>query len=228
LPWTELPVPICFDLDGTLGHFSSGFVLLREALGEVWGQMPTVEELRLCQGSTDWEIVDELHQLRFGRSLDEVGYSVYETACVARFRKVFTSVPREAVGYGGILEGLHRLAETRQVWIVSGNSPELLFFKADVLGIDPTIPRLGSLPRHARKDLLKRAISDSPGPHLYVGDRPHDLAAAQALGLPFVGIGGAVPGDHRSLPPDTEAEHLVTAVEAALRAVQSPRSPSAS
>ncbi len=218
----EVGVPICFDLDGTLGHFSSGFVLLREALGEVWGQMPTVEELRLCRGSTDWEIVDELHQGRFGRSLDEAGYSIYETACVARFRQVFTSGAQEAVGYRGILEGMHRLAEGRQVWIVSGNAPELLAFKAELLGIDPAIPRLGSLPPHARKDLLKRALSDCPGPHLYVGDRPHDLAAAQALGLPFVGIGEEVPGDHKSLPSDTEAEHLVAAVEAALSAIRSP------
>ncbi len=211
-------MPVCFDLDGTLGHFSSGFVLLREALGDVWGRTPTVEELRLCHGSTDWEIVEELHQLRFGRSLDEVGYSTYESACVARFRAVFTSGAQEAVGYRGILEGMHRLAALHQVWIVSGNAPELLSFKADFLGIPTTIPRLGSLPRHDRTGLLKRALGGGPGPHLYVGDRPHDLAAARALGLPFVGIGGEVPGEHRSLPSDTAAEHLISAVEAALRA----------
>jgi phosphoglycolate phosphatase-like HAD superfamily hydrolase len=50
-----------------------------------------------------------------------------------------------------------------------------------------------------------------------VGDRPHDLVAARAAGLPFVGIGEAVPGEHRSLSPDIEADHLVAAVEAALR-----------
>ena len=214
----ELLVPICFDLDGTLGHFSSGFVLLREALGQVWGQSPTVEELRLCQGSTDWEIVDELHRMRFGRALDEAGYSAYETACVARFRAVFTPGVLAAVGYRGVLEGMHRLAATRQVWIVSGNAPALLAFKAEVLGIDAAIPRLGSLPRHDRADLLRRALREGPGPHLYVGDRPHDLAAAQAAGLPFVGIGEAVPGDHRSLSPEAEAEHLVSAIEAALGA----------
>ncbi len=218
LPETELPVPICFDLDGTLGHFSSGFVLLREALGELWGQAPTVDELRLCRGSTDWEIVDELHQLRFGRGLDEAGYSAYETACVAGFRAVFTSGDQKAVGYAGILAGMHRLATTHQVWIVSGNAPELLAFKAHALGIDATIPRLGSLPRHDRKGLLKRALSGCPGPHLYVGDRPHDLAAALAVGLPFVGIGGDVPGNHRSLLPDAAADHLIAAVEATLSA----------
>jgi phosphoglycolate phosphatase-like HAD superfamily hydrolase len=166
--------------------------------------------------------VDELHQLRFGRSLDEIGYSLYENACLARFREAFTPGAREALGFRGILAGMHQLATTRQVWIVSGNSPNLLAFKADVLGIDPAIPRLGSLPHHARKDLLNRALSGCPGPHLYVGDRPHDLAAAQALGLPFVGIGTEVPGDHLSLPPDTAAEHLVAAVEAALSVIRSP------
>lgn len=214
-------MPICFDLDGTLGHFSSGFVLLREALGKVWGQQPTAEELKRCTGSTDWEIVDELHQMRFGRGLDEAGYSAYETACVARFREVFTPGAQTAVGYRGVLEGMHRLASTRQVWIVSGNAPGLLAFKTEVLGIDAAIPRLGSLPRHDRTALLKRALLEAPGPHLYVGDRPHDLAAAQAAGLPFLGIGELVPGDHLSLSPDTEAEHLVSAIEAVLGATPS-------
>jgi phosphoglycolate phosphatase-like HAD superfamily hydrolase len=212
-------VPICFDLDGTLGHFSSGFVLLREALGELWGQAPTVGELRLCQGSTDWEIVDELHHMRFGKGLDEDGYTAYESACVARFRDVFTPGGQEAVSFRGVLKGMHQLAATRQVWIVSGNAPGLLAFKAEVLGIDAAIPRLGSLPRHDRKDLLKRALRDCPGPHLYVGDRPHDLAAALAVGLPFLGIGEAVPGSHRNLPSDAEAEHLISAVEATLGAI---------
>jgi len=209
-------VPICFDLDGTLGHFSSGFVLLREALGEIWGQMPTVEELRLCAGSTDWEIVDALHRMRFGRDLDEAGYASYESACVARFRKAFAPGAWEAVGFAGVLEGMHRLATRRQVWLVSGNAPELLAFKAEVLGIDAAIPRLGSIPRHDRTGLLKRALRDCPGPHLYVGDRPHDLAAAQAAGLPFVCIGEGVPGDHVSLTSDAAAEHLIAAIEATL------------
>jgi phosphoglycolate phosphatase-like HAD superfamily hydrolase len=213
---------ICFDLDGTLGHFSSGFVLLREALGELWGQTPTVDELRLCRGSTDWEIVDELHQLRFGWGLDEAGYSAYEQACVARFRGVFAPGAREIVSYRGVLAGMHRLAATRPVRIVSGNAPELLAFKAELLGIDAAIPRLGSLPRHDRKDLLKRALGDCPGPHLYVGDRPHDLAAALAVGLPFLGIGEAVPGIHQNLPPDAEAELVVSAVEAALGPLLAP------
>jgi phosphoglycolate phosphatase-like HAD superfamily hydrolase len=209
-------VPICFDLDGTLGHFSSGFVLLREALGEIWGQAPSVEELKLCHGSTDWEIVDELHQMRFGLELDEAGYAAYESACVARFREVFAPGLREAVGFAGVLEGMHRLSTRRQVWLVSGNAPELLAFKAEVLGIDAAIPRLGSLPRHDRTGLLKRALRGCPGPHLYVGDRPHDLAAARAAGLPFVGIGDGVPGEHLSLTSDAAAEHLIAAIEATL------------
>jgi phosphoglycolate phosphatase-like HAD superfamily hydrolase len=211
-------VPICFDLDGTLGHFSSGFVLLREALGEIWGQTPTVEELSLCHGSTDWEIVDELHWMRFGRRLDEAGYGLYETACIARFQTAFAPGGWEAVAFGGILEGLHRLASTHRVCLVSGNSPGLLSFKAGILGIDPAIPRLGSLPHHNRTALLKQALRGCPGPHLYVGDRPHDLAAAQAVGLPFIGIGTGVPGDHASLAQEAEADRLIAAVEAALRA----------
>lgn len=209
-------MPICFDLDGTLGHFSSGFVLLREALGEVWGQTPSVEDLKRCTGSTDWEIVDELHRMRFDRALDETGYATYEAACVARFRVHFAPGARTALPFPGVLEGMHRLAARRQVWLVSGNAPGLLAFKAEVLGIDPAIPRLGSLPRLDRAGLLKQALKGCPGPHLYVGDRPHDLAAAQAAGLPFIGIGESVPGEHLNLTPDAEAEHLIAAVEATL------------
>lgn len=209
-------MPICFDLDGTLGHFSSGFVLLREALGEIWGQTPTVDELRRCNGSTDWEIVADLHQMHFGRDLDEPGYAAYEAACVTRFRGHFAPGAQTATSFLGILEGMHRLATQRQVWLVSGNAPELLAFKAEVLGIDPAIPRLGSLPRLDRAGLLKQAMKGCPGPHLYVGDRPHDLAAAQAAGLPFVAIGEAVPGGHLSLSEEAASEHLIAAIEATL------------
>lgn len=210
-------MPLCFDLDGTLGHFSSGFVLLREALGELWGTAPTVEELGRCGGSTDWEIVDELHRMRFETGLSEATYVAYEAACLGRFRTVFAPGGREAVGYAGILGALHRLAERHPVWVVSGNAPNLLAFKAEVLGIDPAIPRLGSLPRHDRTDLLRRALRGCPGPHLYVGDRPHDLAAARTVGLPFLGVGEAVPGDHPNLPTDAEWDRVVQSVTALIR-----------
>lgn len=214
-------MPICFDLDGTLGHFSSGFVLLREALGELWGRAPTVEELGRCVGSTDWEIVTELHRMRFGRDLDESGYAAYECACVARFQAAFAPGGLEAQGFAGVLAGMHRLADTHPVWLVSGNAPALLAFKSAVLGIDAAIPRLGSLPRHDRTDLLRRARRAGPGPHLYVGDRPHDRDAANAAGLPFLAIGPAVPGRHVSLPPETDAEALVAAVETCLASTSS-------
>jgi phosphoglycolate phosphatase-like HAD superfamily hydrolase len=211
-------VPICFDLDGTLGHFSSGFVLLREALGRLWGAEPTVEDLRRCVGSTDWEIVGELHRMQFGRGLDEAGYAAYEAACVARFREVFAPGGRAALAHAGVLDGLHRLAARRPVWVVSGNAPGLLAFKAEVLGIDPAIPRLGSLPDHDRAGLLRRARQGCAGPHLYVGDRPHDLTAALAAGMAFLGVGDAVPGPHPSLPTDVAADHLVASVESVLAA----------
>ncbi|MCX6549347.1 MAG: haloacid dehalogenase-like hydrolase [Holophagaceae bacterium] len=202
-------MPICFDLDGTLGHFSSGFVLLREALGTLWGSAPTREELGRCTGSTDWEIVDELHRMRFARPLEEAAYAAYEEACVDRFRATFVPGGQQAVAHAGVLEGMHRLAATRSVWLVSGNAPGLLAFKAEALGIDPAIPRLGSLPRHDRTGLLRLARRDCPGPHLYVGDRPHDLAAATAAGMPFLGVGDAVPGDHPLLAADAAAELVV-------------------
>jgi phosphoglycolate phosphatase-like HAD superfamily hydrolase len=211
-------LPICFDLDGTLGHFSSGFVLLREALGGLWGGAPTAEELGRCAGSTDWEIVDELHRMRFGAGLEEAGYAAYEAACLARFREAFAPGAREAVAYGGVIEGLHRLAARHRVCLVSGNAPGLLAFKAQVLGIHASIPQVGSLPRHDRTALLRAALRGCPGPHLYVGDRPHDLAAAEAAGLPFLGVGDAVPGGHLSLPPDTAPEVLVAAVATVLGA----------
>lgn len=206
-------MPLCFDLDGTLGHFSSGYVLLREALGELWGEAPTVEELRRCGGSTDWEIVGELHRMRFGFALSETAYAEYEQACVARFQSAFGPGGLAPAAYTGILEGLHRLAARHRVWLVSGNAPALLAFKASALGVDPAIPLLGSLPHHDRADLIRRALEGCSGPHLYVGDRPHDLAAAREAGVPFLAIGAAVPGDHPVLEAEAEADHLVRTVE---------------
>ena len=202
-------MPICFDLDGTLGHFSSGFVLLREALGGLWGHTPTSEELGLCRGSTDWEIVDELHRMRFGTPLEEPAYGAYQAACVDRFRAAFAPGGLVPVAHRGVLEGLHRLAATRTVWVVSGNAPALLDFKAEALGIHPAIRRLGSVPRQDRTGLLRLALEGCPGPHLYVGDRPHDLAAARAAGVPFLAVGSQVPGTHPSVAEDATADRVV-------------------
>ncbi len=209
-------MPICFDLDGTLGHFNSGFALLREALGELWGETPSPEALGRCTGSTDWEIVAELHQNRFGQALDEAGYGAYEAACVARFRTAFCPGGRTPDRFQGILEGMHQLSTSHAVWLVSGNAPALLAFKAEALGVAPHIRRLGSLPRHSRADLLHLALRQGPGPHLYVGDRPHDQAAAQAVGLPFLGVGPEVPGPHGILHPTAQATQVVAAARAVL------------
>lgn len=209
-------MPICFDLDGTLGHFGGGFVLLREALGGLWGSEPGEAELRACSGSTDWEIVGELHRLRFGSAMSEADYGRYEAACLARFQDAFGRGGRAPVVHEGLIEGLARLLERgHDVWLVSGNVPRVLDFKAERLGVDGRAPRLGSLPHLDRAGLILRAMA-SGGPHLYVGDRPHDRAAARAAGVPFLGVGGLVPGDHPVLPAEAEAESLVRAVEGLL------------
>ncbi len=210
-------MPLCFDLDGTLGTFGGGYVLLREALGKLWGETPQVEELRACRGSTDWEIVDELHRLRFGQDLSNEAYEQFETECLARFSAVFHPEGKLPVAFEGIIEGLHRLAENgHEVWLVSGNTPMVLDFKAATLEIDSRIHRLGSLPHHNRADLIRKALESRPGPHLYVGDRPHDREAARDAGVPFLGIGDAVPGAHPVLSVEAEARHLMEAVEALL------------
>lgn len=211
-------MPLCFDLDGTLGHFNSGYQLLRQALGEVWAPEPSLEELRACAGSTDWEILDELHRARFGRGIEDADYADFERRCLARFEAAFHPEGQRPVPYAGLIEGLHQLLERgHRLHLVSGNVPALLDFKAAALGLDPRIPRLGSLPRHSRADLIRRALEGCSGPHLYVGDRPHDRLAAEAAGVPFLGVGGAVPGPHEVLSPEAEAEHLVETVERILR-----------
>lgn len=208
-------MPLCFDLDGTLGTFSGGYALLREALGDLWGAAPTREELRACTGSTDWEIVDELHRLRFGAGLPEAGYAAFEAACLARFEAAFHPEVQDPVRFAGILEGLHRLAgRGHRVWLVSGNTPRTLDFKAARLGIDPRLPRLGSLPGLSRAGLIRRALEGCPGPHLYIGDRPHDRDAASEAGVPFLAIGDAVEGEHPSLGVAAEAARLVALAEA--------------
>ncbi len=207
-------MPLCFDLDGTLGTFGGGYVLLRDALGELWGDAPKPEELRACLGSTDWEIVDELHRSRFGIGLEDLAYEQFEAACLARFRATFHPEGKVPVAFQGIIEGMHQLAERgHAIWLVSGNVPLVLDFKAEGLGIDERIHRLGSLPRCSRADLIRLAMKDCSGPHLYVGDRPHDREAAREAGVPFLGIGDAVPGEHPILCAEAEAVHLVSTVE---------------
>lgn len=211
-------MPLCFDLDGTLGSFGGGYVLLRQALGDLWGDEPTAEDLKACSGSTDWEIVDELHRKRLGQPLSEETYQVYDQACLRRFQHAFHPERRSPTIFRGLVAGMARLVDTgHRVWLVSGNAPSVLLFKADALGIDTRIPRLGSLPHLDRAGLIRKALAGCDGPHLYVGDRPHDREAAEAAGVPFLGVGAAVPGDHPVLSEEAEAEHLMEAVNAILR-----------
>ncbi len=212
-------MPLCFDLDGTLGLFGGGYLLLREALGELWGEPPSAADLALCHGSTDWEFVDQLHRMRFGRAIPEPDYAAYDRACLARFKATFHPEGRQHTAFPGIIAGMARLADAgHRVWLVSGNTPSVLDFKAQVLAVDPRIPRLGSLPHLDRTGLIRKALEGRPGPHLYVGDRPHDRLAAAAAGVPFLGVGTLVPGDHPILDSGAEAEHLVRAVQAILAA----------
>jgi phosphoglycolate phosphatase-like HAD superfamily hydrolase len=216
-------MPICFDLDGTLGTFDGGFHLLRAALGDLWQREPTVEDLGRCHGSTDWEIVGQLHQLRFGQRLTEAGYHAYDRACLARFSAEFSPGGRAPEVFRGLVAGLTHLLEAgHPVTLVSGNAPSVLEFKARALGVDARIPRLGSLPQLDRTGLIRRAIQAGPGPHLYVGDRPHDLEAARSAGVPFIGVGARVPGDHPILSVASDPVHLVQAVQQLLAATSGP------
>ena len=218
-------MPLCFDLDGTLGSFGGGYVLLRKALGDLWGEEPTALALAACAGSTDWEIVDELHRARFGTEVSLETYADYDRACLARFQEAFCPEGRNPEVFRGIVSGMTRLVEAgHRVWLVSGNAPSVLDFKAETLGIDARVPRLGSLPRYDRAGLIRKALEGEPGPHLYVGDRPHDRDAARSAGVPFLGVGDAVPGGHPLLSAQAEAGQLVLAVERILggRSLQVP------
>lgn len=210
-------MPLCFDLDGTIGSFDGGYRLLRQALGDLWGEPPSPEDLAQCHGSTDWEIVGQLYGMRYGGTFTEAAYAEYDRVCLARFAAFFHPDANQPKVFKGIIAGMARLADAgHRVWLVSGNTPSVLEFKARVLGVDRRIPRLGSLPHLDRAGLIRRALEGCPGPHLYVGDRPHDRLAAEQAGVPFLGVGSLVPGDHPILDPDAEAEHLVQAVTAIL------------
>jgi phosphoglycolate phosphatase-like HAD superfamily hydrolase len=214
-------MPLCFDLDGTIGSFGGGYVLLRQALGDLWGDEPSASDLKACTGSTDWEIVDELHRKRFGKGMPQDVYERYDHACLLRFQGTFHPEGRSPEIFKGIVAGMARLLEAgHRVWLVSGNAPSVLEFKARALSVDPRIPRLGSLPNFDRAGLIRKALEGCPGPHLYVGDRPHDRAAALAAGVPFLGVGEAVPGEHPILSAQAEAEHLVQMVRAILQTSQ--------
>lgn len=203
-------MPICFDLDGTLGSFGGGYVLLRQALGELWGEEPSAEALRGCTGSTDWEIVAELHQGCFGRPLQESHYEAYQEGCLRRFTAAFPPSPPAHRAFPGIIAALDHLLDAGvPVAVVSGNAPKLLDFKLDRLGLPPALPRIGSLPRQDRAALLNRCLEGCQGPHLYVGDRPHDLDAARKTQMPFLGVGDRVPEAEVSVPAEATKEEVL-------------------
>ena len=203
-------MPICFDLDGTLGSFSGGYLLLRQALGELWGEEPSAAELLACFGSTDWEIVEELHCSRFGRTLDEGHYDAYQDGCLRRFSAAFPASPPSHIVFPGIVAALEQLrASGVPVAVVSGNAPKILDFKLERLGLRTGVPRIGSLPRRDRSALLAYSIEGCRGPHLYVGDRPHDLEASRRAGVPFLGVGDRVPEADVRVAPDAPREEVL-------------------
>lgn len=211
-------MPLCFDLDGTLGTFGSGYRLLRQALGELWREEPGLEELRACAGSTDWEIVDELHRRRFQRPLADRDFHVYARACLAQFERAYGPGGEAPVVFEGMVGGLAALAHRgHAVCLVSGNVPEVLAFKARRLGVPAAVTLVGSRPRTDRTALLRHGLTLGPHPHAYIGDRPHDQAAAAACGVPFLGIGPHLPEGVPSLEVDSQADHLVETLEAMLR-----------
>lgn len=204
------PMPICFDLDGTLGSFGGGYLLLRQALASLWGEEPGAEELHACAGSTDWEIVAELHQARFGRPLAEDHYNAYQAGCLGRFEDAFPAAPQVHRAFPGLVGALRSLQGTGvPATVVSGNAPRVLDFKLDRLGFAPSLPRIGSLPRHDRAGLLNQGLAGCRGPHLYVGDRPHDLEAARQAGIPFLGVGDRVPEAPVVIPPEAPEEEVL-------------------
>jgi phosphoglycolate phosphatase-like HAD superfamily hydrolase len=158
--------------------------------------------------------VDELHRQRFGTPLGVSDYEAYDRACLARFVATFHPEGRSPIVHQGIVTGLAHLVDAgHRVWLVSGNPPKVLDFKARMLGVDARVPRLGSLPHLDRVGLLRKALDGCVGPHLYVGDRPHDRDAAAQAGVPFLAVGEAVPGEHPTLNAEAEAEQLVGAVQ---------------
>lgn len=211
-------MPICFDLDGTLGSFGGGYLLLRQALAELWGWEPSAEELGACAGSTDWEIVEELHRARFGGPLDPGHYAAYQEGCLRRFAAAFPAAPPAHQAFPGLVATVHALAAAGvAVAVVSGNAPRVLDFKLERLGLDPTLPRIGSLPGLDRAALLARVREADGGPHLYVGDRPHDLEAARRNRMPFLGVGGRVPEASVCVAPEAGPEEVLARIQALLQ-----------
>ena len=203
-------MPICFDLDGTLGSFSGGYLLLRKTLGELWGEEPSAEELHACYGSTDWEIVEELHRSRFGGHLDETHYDAYQDGCLRRFSAAFPVSPPSHLVFAGIVAALQQLeASGVPVAVVSGNAPKILDFKLELLGLRTGVRRIGSMPRRDRSALLAYSLEGCSGPHLYVGDRPHDLEASRRAGVPFLGVGDRVPEADVCVAPDAPREEVL-------------------
>jgi phosphoglycolate phosphatase len=183
------PATLLFDLDGTLSDNFEGISRsIRHALARLGAPDPGEATLRTCIGPPLRE--------SFARLLPDPGRPAIEAA-LAAYRERYREVGwRENVAYEGVPEALATLSSAGARMFVCTSKPEVFATRIIAhFGFDALVARVygadlaGAL--DDKRALLAHLIASEsldPARAIMIGDRRHDVRAAQANGTRAVGV----------------------------------------
>jgi len=198
---------ILCDLDGTLlvktrpdppGVVSPKRAAINQALAEVCDAPGVDFSQGLQHGLTDWQISERAVRIR--RPEARIDAAVWQRV-LARAAAVFRPPAAGSAPIyrrlAGVPEVLHALRAAGHVLgLVTGNVELFARLKLSEAGIDRglfTGPAAFGDHGYERADILRAALAAADGVNtrsvVVLGDTLHDLAGAQAVGLPFLGTG---------------------------------------
>jgi phosphoglycolate phosphatase-like HAD superfamily hydrolase len=191
---------VLFDIDGTLVLTGgAGVRAMTRACEDIVQHADALSGLAVA-GRTDWVILDEAMR-RAGRELDD--------ALLDRLRERYVALLREEIhrpgrGVKAVMPGIHalldRLHEREDVWLglLTGNFIEgariklehfdlWKYFRCGAYGGD-AMDRNALVPVALDRARASGLPDLQPADILVVGDTPHDIACARAVGATPVGV----------------------------------------
>jgi phosphoglycolate phosphatase-like HAD superfamily hydrolase len=195
-----MPKLVLFDIDGTLVLTGgAGVRAMTRACEEIVGLREALEGVQVA-GRTDWIILHDAMK-KIGRELDEDLFAALRDGYLARLREEIALPGR---GVKGVMPGVRALLDELQerdhvfLGLLTGNFEEgariklehfdlWRYFRSGAFGGD-SADRNALVPFALRRARASGLADLSHSDILVVGDTPHDVACAQAVGAVPVGV----------------------------------------